>query len=544
MPCADHQIIGDAGRLQALHQLHLLDTQAEIGFDRLTSLACRVLNTPVSLITLVDKNRQFIKSQVGWPESLASLREIPLSHSFCQHVVATQQPLIVENALIHPLVYDNMGITDLKVMAYVGIPLMNPDGQALGALCIIDSQPRCWTEQEVSILTDLAALVMTEIELYKELTERKKLVEQLAERERFANQIINAVPASIFTYDLESGDIVYLSQGSSSLLGYDTTHRPAMNVRDLVSLIHPDDVDSSTFEELFAHAADHEVIQKDYRARHVDGTWRWLSSRSKVFSRDASGAPSQILAVAHDITSLKKAEQQAIELTLEREQIRLLREFIDHTSHDLRTPLTMINTSLYLAERLTDHVQQRKHLRVIYDQAAHLKQILDDFQVMADLDHTNSLDYELVEVSQMVKKIVRRAEARYRNQADYQVSYTTVETPLWITAHALQLELAITGVVENAFVHSPNGGQITVRVTHDTETLMIEVTDSGVGITPEERLQIFKPFYKIDKARTQNTSRSGLGLAIVKRVIELHHGSIRVISTPGQGSTFGILLPS
>ena len=160
--------VQDPARLTALHATALLDSPAEPAFDRLTSLATTVLDVPVALVSLVDEDRQFFKSCIGLPEPWASLRETPLSHSFCQHVVAEQQPLIIEDARIHPLVRDNLAIAELDVAAYAGIPLITPEGHALGTLCVIDTQPRHWTETEVTILRELAESVMTEIALRRQ----------------------------------------------------------------------------------------------------------------------------------------------------------------------------------------------------------------------------------------------------------------------------------------------------------------------------------------------------------------------------------------
>lgn len=157
-------MIHDPDRLAALRRLHMLDTPPEPAFDRLTRLAARILNAPISLVTVVDQDRQFFKSQVGLSEPWATTRETPLSHSFCQHVVNTNQPLITPDARTHPLVCDNLAIADLGVIAYAGMPLLTDDGFAVGSFCVIDHQPRTWTADELAILSDLAEAAMTEIQ--------------------------------------------------------------------------------------------------------------------------------------------------------------------------------------------------------------------------------------------------------------------------------------------------------------------------------------------------------------------------------------------
>ncbi|HEX8393265.1 MAG TPA: PAS domain S-box protein [Longimicrobium sp.] len=156
--------LASPARLRALRNLALLDTEAEEGFDRITRMATAALRVPVSLVSLVDADRQYFKSCRGLPEPWASARQTPLSHSFCQHVVATGQPLVIPDARADARVRDNLAIRDLGVAAYAGVPLVL-GGHAIGSLCAIDGAPREWTEEDLALLHDLGAVVMSEIEL-------------------------------------------------------------------------------------------------------------------------------------------------------------------------------------------------------------------------------------------------------------------------------------------------------------------------------------------------------------------------------------------
>jgi PAS domain S-box-containing protein len=155
----------DAERLAALDASGLLDSAAEEAFDRLTRLASRVLNVPVALVSLVTSDRQFFKSAFGLSSPWDICRETPLSRSFCKHVVQTGSPLIVEDALSHPLVRTNLAALDGSVVAYCGMPLATSAGFVLGSFCVVDNHARAWTQEEVQTVADLAASVMTEIEL-------------------------------------------------------------------------------------------------------------------------------------------------------------------------------------------------------------------------------------------------------------------------------------------------------------------------------------------------------------------------------------------
>ena len=157
--------VNDPDRLEAVRETTLVDSDVMPSFDRLARLASHVLNAPVALVSLVASDRQFFMSCLGLPEPWASARESPLSHSFCQHAVASREPLLVDDAREHPLLRDNLAIRDMGVIAYAGIPLIDSDEHALGTLCVIDSQPRHWTTHQVQLLSDIAASVVTEISL-------------------------------------------------------------------------------------------------------------------------------------------------------------------------------------------------------------------------------------------------------------------------------------------------------------------------------------------------------------------------------------------
>jgi hypothetical protein len=136
----------------------MLDSPVEETFERLTRAVVSGAQVPTALVSLVDDARQFFKSAQGLGEPWASMRQTPLSHSFCQHVVTSDEMLVVEDSRTDPRVAGNLAIDDLSVVAYAGAPLHGPGGMPLGSLCAIDSSPRAWTPEELAVVRDLAAL--------------------------------------------------------------------------------------------------------------------------------------------------------------------------------------------------------------------------------------------------------------------------------------------------------------------------------------------------------------------------------------------------
>jgi GAF domain-containing protein len=168
-------VLADPDRLAAVRQTHLLDTPAEAAFDRVARMAARLLEVPIALVPLIEDDRQFFKACVGLPEPWASARQTPLSHSLCQHVVVARQPLAIGDTGRDALARDNPLVRELGLAAYLGVPLIDASGYVLGSVCVADHRPREWTSDQVAILTDLAGLVMTQIQLRAELATRGEL---------------------------------------------------------------------------------------------------------------------------------------------------------------------------------------------------------------------------------------------------------------------------------------------------------------------------------------------------------------------------------
>lgn len=172
-------IVRNLNRLAAVHRSGLLDTAPEEAFDRFTRLATRIFKTPVALVSIVDADRQFFKSATGLlPEPWHTRRETPLTHSFCKHAIALQEPLVIADARKDPAYCDNPAVRDLKIIAYAGVPL-TVSGCALGAFCVIHNEPHAWSYDEVRMLRDLAACVMHEIELRTRLRDADERVRRL-----------------------------------------------------------------------------------------------------------------------------------------------------------------------------------------------------------------------------------------------------------------------------------------------------------------------------------------------------------------------------
>jgi diguanylate cyclase (GGDEF)-like protein len=311
-------------RVALLERLALVDGEGLEAFDRLTRLVVRLLGVPVALAVVVERDRQVFVSQIGLPEPWASRGETPLTHSFCQHVVASGEPLIVADARLDERVRDNLAIPEIGVIAYAGIPL-RVDGVCVGSLCAIDSSPRAWTDEEVAVVRDLAAAAGTELSLRRALADERAAREELVVAESELSQSADEHEAlrrmlenTLARYRTLAGN---LPGGGVFLFDADLRYVLAEGplVRELTGGAK---VIGRTPAEVFP-VANATQIESWYRETLAGAThsWRRPGAAGKIFdvtitpTRDAHGTITGGMALALDVTDAARAadEQAALQ---------------------------------------------------------------------------------------------------------------------------------------------------------------------------------------------------------------------------------------
>ncbi len=176
-------------RLKALESYQILDTQEEKCYDDLTKIAAQICGTRISLISLVDSNRQWFKSHYG-----LEARETPRDVAFCSHAILQKKIFIVEDSRQDERFFDNpLVVGEPTVVFYAGVPLLDADGHVLGTLCVINNEPKKLTPEQISCLETLAEQVVTNFRLRRELERNTDLLNKF-------NQLASQVPGVIFQY--------------------------------------------------------------------------------------------------------------------------------------------------------------------------------------------------------------------------------------------------------------------------------------------------------------------------------------------------------
>lgn len=231
---------------------------------------------------------------------------------------------------------------------------------------------------------------------------------------------------------------------------------------------------------------------------------------------------------------------------LDRIEVAFLRitEFTADASHELRTPVSLIRTEAELALRRSRNEEEYKaSLRNILLEAERTTVLIEQLLAMARADSgRETLHMEPVNLSDTLRSLLEswRQVAAVR---DMQFSVTLAEDQ-FVVGDAAALHRVVDLLLDNAFKYTPSPGSVRLSLEQQAGNAVIVVQDSGSGIADEEQGRIFERFYRADKARGRDPGGAGLGLAIAKWIVDRHHGSIRVESKTGQGSTFLVELPS
>ena len=244
--------------------------------------------------------------------------------------------------------------------------------------------------------------------------------------------------------------------------------------------------------------------------------------------REGSGA----VLVARDVTEDRRYDE-------------LRREFVANASHELRTPLTMIQgyVETLVDGAWRDPARAPEFLEVIDKNVRRLADIVRD---LLDLSRLESGGEVVAARPVDAGALLERVRDAYAPMAGARRQTLAVDPPAAVSFQAdpILLERALANLVDNAIKYTPEGGSVRLGAERRGDRMLLRVTDTGIGVPPEDLGRIFERFYRVDKSRSREMGGTGLGLSIVKHIAQLHGGDVAVESSPGRGSVFTITLPA
>jgi two-component system, OmpR family, phosphate regulon sensor histidine kinase PhoR len=254
---------------------------------------------------------------------------------------------------------------------------------------------------------------------------------------------------------------------------------------------------------------------------------RWLQATAVPVDGAGDWAA---LAVFHDLTEVRQLEG-------------MRRDFISNVSHELRTPLAGIRAAAETLQEgaLDDYTAAIEFLGHIQKETDRMTQLVEELLELSRIESGAApLHFAQIDASALVTDSVRRF-AQQAERSGISLRADVQPQPLTIIGDAERLERALGNLIANALKFTPEKGRITVAATPVDGDIAISVTDTGIGIEPEQQARVFERFYKADRGR--GDGGTGLGLAIVKHIVLAHEGTVAVESRPGRGSTFTMRLP-
>lgn len=533
--------VADPDRLRALQATGLLDAPRDEAFDRTVRLARRLVGAPVALLSLVDADRQFFLGEEGLAEPTRSARETPLSQSFCQHVVLREGPLAVGDARRDPLVADNEAVTALDVTAYLGVPVRAPGGEVLGALCVLDSEPRTWGADDLDALTDLAGVASAEIRA--RVARRDAASADASARSRAGDEetllrlAVEAARCGVWMTDLGTGDMFW-DPRCRAIFGVGPDVEASAELRQ--SLVHPDD--RAAVADAFAAAlADPQgAYRTEKRLVRSDGAVRWVLSVGQIF-RDATGEPARIVGLTTDVTARKEAEEERRErrLTLEREvaaRTEALQQQADKTRRLAGAlALTDLRERQRVAHALHEDLQQilfglGLHLGAARLDGAEQDPTLQDLVDRA-LQLTRSLSHELAAPGPLDGRLDRAVEWLATSVHEGYGLEVHVESSGAVEVDDDVRDAAVQLAREALFNVAKHAGVSAARVSvyRAGASAVVEVEDEGVG-------------FNVEALDTEG--REGIGLQGVRSRAGLIGGACDIVSAPGEGTRVTIRVPA
>lgn len=522
-------------RLAHLRNTGLLSTPRDPALDAVTRLAAQVTGARTAAVGVIDADSHVDVSRYGPGGHATAVVQRPLERSPCAFVVANDAPLVMHDAKNHPLLLAHPALGEDGLAAFAAFPVRDPVGQVLGALWVMDTAPRQWTATQLSGLHDLATAVETSIAL------RLSRRETMLDHKRLL-QVLDGAAHTVIVIADARGTVLTMNRAAEEATQLNPGElRRIRNLTELAaiaepcgSLIGPDGA-------------------QDWMLREPRGEARVFSVRFSIL-HDNDGTVDGYVVVGDDV-SVRREIEDALRDTVHKqaEIVQRLEDldaahnaFVATASHELRTPVTSIlgYTEMLIDGTVGELTEGQNRLAQKVDRnGQRLLHLVGDLLSLARVDaHVAGPARNEVDVPTLVQNAWDALQAHLSGRR----LRTAVEicSPVApIAGDAVELERALSNLLQNAVKFTPDDGSVELMVSMDAGAVHFEVRDSGIGIAREEQQAVFEPFFRSKQAQTQAIPGSGVGLSVVRRIVEAHGGTVSVHSEAGAGTTISFSVP-
>lgn len=519
-------------RLNKLYELDVMDTLEEQAYDDITHLAAQICDVPIALISLIDRDRQFLKSHYG-----LEANEISRELGFCPHAILTGDVMVVEDAAKDERFHDNPLVTGgPEVRFYAGAPLIMEGDLKVGTLCVVSNQPRTITPDQTRTLEVLARQVVSQLELRQSEANLKSSVSQL-------RATLEATADGILVVD-RKGDIKTYNKRFLELWNLPdevvTSNDGPRAVEFVLSQLADPQVFIERIEQLYSEP---ELTSFDVLEFKDGRTYERYSHPQKIDDKIKGRVWS-----FRDVTEMKASNEALSKAKTEAEQASMAKsEFLSSMSHELRTPM---NSILGFAQILTLQAndplssKQRSCVDQILRGGTHLLELIDQVLELNKIEAGKfPLNIDHMPVRSILDESLGLVMARAEKEG-VEIRDLSVESDLpFLWTDRTRLTQALLNLLSNAIKYNREGGTVTIRCTELPEKMLrISVADNGLGIPAERQEHLFKPFERLGR-ETGMIEGTGIGLTITKQIVELLGGQVGYESEEGKGSEFWVEIP-
>lgn len=381
-----------------------------------------------------------------------------------------------------------------------------------------------------------------------DITKRKQAEAAIRESEEKFRQLAENIHQVFWIIAPDSQQVLYVSPAYEDVWGH-SRQSLYKEANAWMEAVHPDDRDRVLVSRQQRLSQGGTSIE--YRITKPDGSVRWIWDRAFPIRRE-TGQVYRIAGIAEDITERKQAEIETQNALAEEKELNTLKSrFISMVSHEFRTPLSVIISSVDLLEYYLQHGgiadKQMEHIARIQQAVQTMTHLLNDVLTIGKAE-SGKLQFQPIplDLDQFCRNLVEELKItdRHHHEITFQVHVAASSTALDNSEIYMDKQLLhqiFSNLLSNALKYSLPGSTVQLHLTYQADKAVFEVRDAGIGIPPEDQAHLFQLFHRATNVGT--ISGTGLGLAIVRQAVERHGGQVWIKSTVDQGTTVTVVLP-